>query len=74
MLRRELIRGLLGQIRVEVNLVNLPLSVRDAQGKLVKGLTRDDFEVFEDGVKQTISHFSQAGENPLALAGTEMTE
>lgn len=67
MLRRELFRLFLCQIRVEVNLVNLPFSVRDAQGRLVKGLTKDDFEVFEDGARQTISHFSQAADTPLAL-------
>jgi Ca-activated chloride channel homolog len=67
MLRRTLLQSLLLQIRVEVNLVNLPFSVRDAQGKLIKGLTKDDFEVYEDGVRQTISHFSAAADNPLAL-------
>ena len=67
MLRGELLRLFLCQIRVEVNLVNLPFSVRDAQGRLVKGLTRDDFEVYEDGARQTISHFSQAADTPLAL-------
>jgi Ca-activated chloride channel family protein len=67
MLRRELLRLFLYQIRVEVNLVNLPFSVRDAQGRLVKGLTKDDFEVYEDGARQTISHFSQAADTPLAL-------
>jgi len=55
------------QIRVEVNLVNLPFSVRDAAGKLVKGLTKDDFEVFEDGARQTISHFSHGGDTPLSI-------
>jgi Ca-activated chloride channel family protein len=67
MLRRELLRLVFCQIRVEINLVNLPFSVRDAQGRLVKGLTKDDFEVFEDGTRQTISHFSQAADTPLAL-------
>jgi Ca-activated chloride channel homolog len=67
MLRRELLRLFLCQIRVEVNLVNLPFSVRDAQGRLVKGLTKDDFEVYEDGTRQTISHFSQSADTPLAL-------
>lgn len=67
MLRRELLRLFLCQIRVEVNLVNLPFSVRDEQGRLVKGLSKEDFEVFEDGARQTISHFSQAADTPLAL-------
>lgn len=54
-------------IRVDVNLVNLPFSVRDSRGQLVRSLTRDDVEVLEDGVPQKISHFSQGGESALSL-------
>ena len=32
------------------------------RGELIKGLTKDDSEVFEDGARQTISHFSQGGD------------
>jgi len=35
-------------IRVDVNLVNVAFSVRDAGGSLVDNLTADDFEVVED--------------------------
>ncbi|MBI2687806.1 MAG: VWA domain-containing protein [Acidobacteria bacterium] len=54
-------------IRVDVNLVNLPFSARDGSGALVRTLTKDDVEVYEDGVRQTISHFSRGGESSLAL-------
>ena len=32
--------------------------MRDAQGRLVTGLTRDAFEVFEDGERQTVAQFT----------------
>jgi hypothetical protein len=37
-------------IRVDVNLVNVAFSVRNAQGGLVGDLSKDDFEVLEDGL------------------------
>ena len=54
-------------IRVEVRLVNASFTVRDAAGKLVTGLMKTDFEVFEDGAPQAIAHFSKGEDLPLAL-------
>ena len=54
-------------IRVDVNLVNVPFSVRDARGQLVKTLGREDIEVLEDGVPQPVKHFSQGKDSALAL-------
>ncbi|MDR3701939.1 MAG: VWA domain-containing protein [Candidatus Sulfopaludibacter sp.] len=54
-------------IRVDVHLVNVGFSVRDSQGKLVTNLTRDDFEVFEDGAPQKISFFARSSDVPLKL-------
>ena len=51
----------------EVRLVNVYAAVRDARGRAVLDLTRDDFRVLEDGVPQTISHFS-AARAPLTIA------
>ncbi len=53
--------------RVEVNLVELHVSVLDPEGRFVKGLSKDDFTVFEDGVKQEISSFEFAESLPLSL-------
>ena len=53
--------------KVEVNLVELPVSVFDANGRLVKDLPREDFTVLEDGVKQDISSFEFAESLPLSL-------
>lgn len=54
-------------IRVDVNLVTVACSVRDAQGRLAARLTKDDFELLEDGVPQTIRYFSRSSDLPLTL-------
>ena len=46
------------QIRSRVDLVVVPVSVRDNNGFLITGLERDDFTVLEDGKPQTIANFS----------------
>jgi len=45
------------QIAVNVNLVVLHVIVRDQNGKVPTDLRREDFEVYEDGVRQTIRNF-----------------
>jgi Ca-activated chloride channel family protein len=45
-------------ISVNTTEVLLPMTVRDASGKLVDGLTRNDFRIFEDGVQQALSDIS----------------
>jgi Ca-activated chloride channel family protein len=42
-------------ISVSTTEVLLPVTVRDADGRLVSNLTRDDFRVFEDGREQPLS-------------------
>jgi len=54
-------------IRVDVNLVNVAFSVRDAGGALVNNLTKDDFEVAEDTVPQKIAFFAKSVDVPLTL-------
>jgi VWFA-related protein len=51
----------------EVRLVNVYAAVRDRRGDPVLNLTREDFAVLEDGVPQTLSHFS-AARAPLTVA------
>ncbi len=53
--------------RMEVDLVELPVSVYDAEGHLVKGLTKEDFTVTEDAVKQELTSFEFAESLPLSL-------
>lgn len=54
-------------IRVTVPLVNVAFTVRDAKGKLVTDLTKDDFEVVDDGAPQPISFFARSVDLPLKL-------
>src|ERR1700736_2836671 len=54
-------------IRVDVNLVNVAFSVRDASGKLVDDLTKDDFEVMEDAAPQKIAFFAKSVHVPWTL-------
>ena len=45
--------------RVEVNYVEIDARATDAQGKFVDDLTKDDFQIVEDGAPQTIKVFSR---------------
>jgi Ca-activated chloride channel homolog len=57
-----------GQIRVEVNLVSVLASVLDKSGRPVTGLTRDQFELSEEGRAQKIERFEAQTGRPLDLA------
>lgn len=52
---------------VEVNLVELNVSVLDASGRFAKGLGRADFTVLEDGVPQALVAFEVAESLPITL-------
>jgi len=45
--------------RSETELVGIAVTVTDRQGGLLADLSRDDFEVFEDGQAQTIRYFAR---------------
>jgi VWFA-related protein len=55
------------QIRVRANEVVAPVSVTDKTGEAVLDLSQKDFQVFDDGVEQTIVHWDLGGD-PLAVA------
>src|SRR5687767_8426539 len=44
--------------QVEVNYVDVDVVVTDEKGNFISGLTRDDFEVFEDGKPQKVDTFA----------------
>ncbi len=55
-------------IRVQVNLVNLFVTVRDKKSKrIVSDLTQDDFKISEDGKDQKIVSFSKDSTLPVTL-------
>jgi VWFA-related protein len=54
-------------LKVDVNVVNLYFNVKDKHGKLIPDLTKDDFQIFEDGKPQTIKYFKAETNQPLTL-------
>jgi VWFA-related protein len=55
------------KVSVDVRVVTMLASVRDKHGKLIPNLTKDDFQLEEDGHAQTIKYFSQESNLPLTL-------
>lgn len=55
------------QIRVDANVVLVNATVLDRHDRPVRGLTRDQFRVFEDKAEQNIAYFSEE-EVPLSLS------
>jgi Ca-activated chloride channel homolog len=52
--------------RADATLVLIPVSVTDASNRYVLGLEKNNFRLFEDGVEQTIEHFSSE-DTPLSV-------
>jgi VWFA-related protein len=64
------------RIRTAVEMVVVPVTVKDSQGQSVDGLIQDDFAILEDGVEQRIAFFS-ASPFPLSavlLIDNNLTE
>ena len=55
-------------IRVNVRLVRMLVTVKDATGQLLGSLSKNDFTVFDNGVPQQISVFERRTEQPLSVA------
>ncbi len=51
-----------GTIRVEVNVVNLPITVTDSEGRFIVDLKKADFTVWEDGKQVEIRYFTRSVE------------
>jgi Ca-activated chloride channel homolog len=54
------------QIQLKARLVSMTVTVLDPLGRFVTGLDKRNFQVFDDGVKQEITHFSD-DDAPLTL-------
>jgi VWFA-related protein len=54
------------KVKVQVTLVNTPVTVRNARGEMVHNLEARDFKVTDNGVPQQISHFDLGGD-PISM-------
>src|ERR1700681_3040054 len=54
-------------LKVNVNVVQLFFNVKDKKGALIPSLTKNDFQIFEDGKPQTIKYFAAESNLPLTL-------
>jgi len=54
-------------LKVNVNVVQLFFNVKDKHGALIPNLTKDDFEIAEDGKPQTIKYFTAESNLPLTI-------
>ena len=55
------------QFRVDVGLVNVVATVLDDRGRHVADLLPEDFELYEDGQPQEISHFAFSSDLPVSV-------
>lgn len=53
-------------IKVETNLVTMPVTVLDREGKFITGLQQKDFKIYENGVEQEVGFF-QSVEQPFTV-------
>ncbi len=51
----------------DVKVVNVLATVRDRDGAIVKNLSKDDFEIQDNGRRQTIKYFSHESNLPLTI-------
>ena len=54
-------------LKVNVNVVQLFFNVKDKKGGLIPNLTKDQFQVLEDGKPQNIKYFAAESDLPLTL-------
>lgn len=55
-----------GVVKVDVNLVTIPVSVFDRHGLYISNLTKNDFKIFEEGKEQQIEYFGTS-EQPFTV-------
>ncbi|MEA2570887.1 MAG: hypothetical protein QOI24_2888 [Acidobacteriota bacterium] len=58
---------------MEVKVINVDVVVTDKKGNTIKGLTKDDFEVLENGVPKAISNFYEVEPRAATATATSTT-
>ncbi len=61
------LRGQQATFRAGIDLVQMGVTVTDRKGEFIGDLTRDDFEVLEDGRKQTLTYFASGIDETVPL-------
>ena len=61
------LRGQQATFRAGIDLVQMGVTVTDRTGDFIGDLTRDDFEVLEDGRKQTLTYFASGIDDTIPL-------
>src|SRR5262245_17665383 len=59
------------KIRAKVDLVVVPVTVKASGDKLITGLSKDDFVLFEDGQRQAITNFTS---DPVPLSAVILVD
>ena len=54
-------------LKTSVNVVSLFFNVKDKHGALIPNLTKEDFEIYEDGKQQVLKYFTPETNLPLTL-------
>lgn len=54
-------------VRVNANLVTVPVTVLDRDGRFIPNLREEDFRILEDGVEQQVAYFASV-EQPFTVA------
>lgn len=55
-------------VKIHADLVSVLITVTDAKGDYFRGLTKDDFQIYEDGIRQEIRDFHDERDSPLSVA------
>src|SRR5687767_7148854 len=61
-----LVQGQQARFRAGIDLVNVGVTVTDRRGNFITDLTLEDFEIVEEGRKQTITYFARGDESTSA--------
>ena len=54
--------------KVDVRLVRMLVTVKDAAGRLIGSLNKDDFSIFDNGALQRVAVFERRTDQPLSIA------